>query len=117
MKKEIELLDRAVLNVMSAHERKIEAYHGIMRETMSAVQKLIGGMRDFATGHYVLYDDLNMKARDALASLDEGLNGLGASPPPLHVQADPPDYDEAESFINQLAQVRQSPANGGHYPQ
>lgn len=115
MKKEIELLDRAVMNVMSAHERKIEAYHGIMRETMSAVQKLIGGMTDFATGHYVLYDDLNTKAREALASLDEGLNGLGTTPPPLRVHADPPDYDDVDSFVNQLAQVRQSSVNGGHY--
>lgn len=81
MKREIEALDRALLNLMSAHDRKIERYHEIVRHTVSAVQDLIGGMNEFAGGHYALYDDLSLKAKEALTRFEDGLRSPSMPPP------------------------------------
>lgn len=81
MKREIEALDRALLNMLSAHDRKIERYHEIMREIIAAAQGLIGGMNEFADGHYVLYDDLHRKAREALSRFEDGLRSPSMPPP------------------------------------
>lgn len=103
MKRELEALDRALLNVMSAHERKIERYHEIMRETMSAVQDLIGGMNEFAVGHYDLYDELNRKASAALTRFEDGLRRPSVPPPIPHNEV----FDRFEDQLQKFEQGAQ----------
>ncbi len=108
MKREAEALLRSLYNMRSARD-------DIFQKIDQSLEDQIGSVLDFAQGHHDLFRTLQGRVNAAMARLEEGIN-TPATPPPLHVQGEAPDYDEAESFINQLAQVRQTSVNG-QYPQ